>query len=774
MKILIVDDIEENLYLLETILKGSGYEVVSAKDGLEALDKLKEEPIGLIISDILMPQMDGFRLCRECKKDDSLKKIPFIFYTATYTDKKDEEFALSLGAVKFMVKPQEPEVLLKILNEVIEEHNKGVHIAPKEFVKEEEIYLTEHNKQLIQKLDKKMLDLEKANKVLWRSKNRFKELFNHMSSGVIIYEAKDDGKDFIIKDVNQAVEKIEKLKKGDIIGKSVLEVFPGLKDFGLFKIFQEVYETGKSQQHPISFYQDQRITGWRENYVYKLPSGEIVSVYDDITDRKKAEETLRESERKFRSIFDNATDGILLADLEEHKFYSANNTIFQMLGYKQEEIVNLYIPDIHPREYLTYIMEQFEKQARKEITLAKDIPMKRKDGSLFYADVNSSPITFGDKTYLMGILRDITERKKAEQELKVSEERYRTVFENTGTSTVILEENMNISLANSEFIRLSGYSKEEIENKMKWTAFVVPEDLERMNKYHLARRKTGEKPPIEYEFCLKDKKGNIKNIFLKIGIIPGTKKSVVSLTDITQHKQAEERIKHLNLVLRSIRSINQLIFEENDQERLIKGACNRLTETRGYHHSWIVLLDQEGKIDTHAEAGLGEDFLQMLKLLKKGKLTTFGRLALEQKNVVIIKDPASACPDCPLVRTDANKGSVMTIRLEREGRIYGVMSVSIPADFVTDKEEQALFMEAAGDIALGLHGIEMRKKMNEQTHDLQQNYQRTKKAMDATIKTMSKIVEAKDPYTAGHQIRVSQLAASIAKELNLLKIKLKG
>ena len=164
MKILIVDDMEENLYLLETLLKGSGYEVVTAKDGVEALDKLKEESIDMIVSDILMPKMDGFQLCRECKKDDSFKSIPFLFYTATYTEKKDEEFALSLGAEKFIVKPQESEVLLIILEEIIEEHKKGALVAPKEPIKEEETYLTEYNKRLIKKLEKKMLDLEKSDK----------------------------------------------------------------------------------------------------------------------------------------------------------------------------------------------------------------------------------------------------------------------------------------------------------------------------------------------------------------------------------------------------------------------------------------------------------------------------------------------------------------------------------------------------------------------------------------------------------------------------------
>ncbi len=162
MKILIVDDIEENLYLLETLLRGSGYEVVTAKDGVDALSRLKTGPIDMIVSDILMPRMDGFQLCRECKKDESLKKIPFIFHSATYTDKKDENFALSLGAEKFTVKPMESQAFLKILGEVIKEHKKRAFVAPKEPIKEEEIYLTQYNKRLIHKLEKKMLNLEKS------------------------------------------------------------------------------------------------------------------------------------------------------------------------------------------------------------------------------------------------------------------------------------------------------------------------------------------------------------------------------------------------------------------------------------------------------------------------------------------------------------------------------------------------------------------------------------------------------------------------------------
>ena len=105
LKILIVDDLQENRYLLEAMLSAQGFETESASNGIEALEHLKKQHFDAIISDLLMPKMDGFQLIRTCKKDPGLRKIPFIIYTATYTDKKDVDFGLSLGAARYLIKP---------------------------------------------------------------------------------------------------------------------------------------------------------------------------------------------------------------------------------------------------------------------------------------------------------------------------------------------------------------------------------------------------------------------------------------------------------------------------------------------------------------------------------------------------------------------------------------------------------------------------------------------------------------------------------------------
>ncbi|MDD1685868.1 ATP-binding protein [Methanoregula sp.] len=161
-RILIVDDHPPNLYLLESILKGNGYDVISAVNGADALAVAGKTPPDLLITDILMPVMDGFELCRQWKADEHLKQIPFIFYTATYIDVKDEQFAYSLGAERFIIKPQKPEILIKEVRNVLEASSRARDkpIFPIHPLGDEMEVLRQYNEVLFRKLEKKVLQLE--------------------------------------------------------------------------------------------------------------------------------------------------------------------------------------------------------------------------------------------------------------------------------------------------------------------------------------------------------------------------------------------------------------------------------------------------------------------------------------------------------------------------------------------------------------------------------------------------------------------------------------
>ena len=173
------------------------------------------------------------------------------------------------------------------------------------------------------------------------------------------------------------------------------------------------------------------------------------TVARDITERKRTERAVRDNEERFKAIFDNATDGILLAESESKKFFLGNEAICQMLGYGPEEIRNLQVSDIHSGKDVANAVEQFEQQLKCEITLARDIPVRRKDGSIFYADVNASPVMFAGKTYLLGIFRDTTERKKAAETIRQSNEFLTNVLESLGHPFYVIDANdYTIKLAN--------------------------------------------------------------------------------------------------------------------------------------------------------------------------------------------------------------------------------------------------------------------------------------------------------------------------------------
>ncbi len=141
----------------------------------------------------------------------------------------------------------------------------------------------------------------------------------------------------------------------------------------------------------------------------------VTLVTADITALKQAQEELGLSRERFRAVFDHVTDGILLADAENHQLFMANRAICNMLGYTEQEIRKLTVSNIHPEEDLKSVMDKFEKQLRGVNSLARSIPVKKKDGSVFYADVNSAPVRLHDREYLIGIFRDITEHNKAEE-----------------------------------------------------------------------------------------------------------------------------------------------------------------------------------------------------------------------------------------------------------------------------------------------------------------------------------------------------------------------
>jgi len=176
----------------------------------------------------------------------------------------------------------------------------------------------------------------RAERAVREGEARYRSLVENMGNAVAIYTAVDEGEDFVFVDFNSAGEKIEQISRDQLIGKSILEAFPGLKDFGLFDVLQRVWRTGDPEHHPVKLYKDERIEGWRDNFVYRLPSGEIVAVYSDETQRRQAEEALGQSADRYRLLVQNAPIGIISVDTEG-RITEVNQRLLEILGSPSAE-----------------------------------------------------------------------------------------------------------------------------------------------------------------------------------------------------------------------------------------------------------------------------------------------------------------------------------------------------------------------------------------------------------------------------------------------------
>ena len=200
-------------------------------------------------------------------------------------------------------------------------------------------------------------------------------------------------------------------------------------------------------------------------------------------------------------------------------------------------------------------------------------------------------------------------------------------------------------------------------------------------------------------------------------------------------KERTQRIKRLNLLLHSIRDVNQLIVKENDRDRLIQGACDNLIKTRGYYGAWLALIEENGRVGTAVQAGIEEGFPAMIDKLKQGEIAWCIRRAIKQPEVVVLAPEAVECVDCPLVGTCADKTRAIA-RLEYKGRVYGSLTVTIPAERAMDEEERSLFGEVAGDIAFALYGIEVEARRKKAEEALKESQQYARGLIEASLDSL--------------------------------------
>jgi PAS domain S-box-containing protein len=262
----------------------------------------------------------------------------------------------------------------------------------------------------------------RAEQALRESEERFRQLFDRMSSGVAVYEAAEDGEDFIFRDFNQAAELSTGVRRDELLGRCASEVFPGVRQLGLLDVFRRVWRTGVAEKRPAAFYQDQSLSFWVENFVYRLPSGEIVAIFDDITERKRAEEALRISEGKYRSLYESMRDGFVRVAMDG-AIIEYNQAYRDLLGYTDEELSRLTYRDITPTCWYDseeqIVREQIIPRGYSEVY---EKEYRRKDGTLVPIEIRTclERDADGHPNAMWAIIRDITEGKQILNALQAS------------------------------------------------------------------------------------------------------------------------------------------------------------------------------------------------------------------------------------------------------------------------------------------------------------------------------------------------------------------
>ncbi len=394
--LLAVDDKPDNLFALEQVIAEycPDCKVITAQSAEKGLAVALKTPPDVAVIDVQMPGMDGIEMCRRLKSDNSTANIPVILLTVHKTTPQIKAEGLNAGADEFISKPVDNAELAARIKVMLR-------------IKKAEDTL---------RLEKDRLEdaVRERTKQLQESNERYLAMFENMLNGVAVYQPVNNGEDFIFVDFNKAAEDIENVKKEDIIGKRVLDVFPNVEESGLLKVFQDVNKTGNPEHYPVFMYKEDRLSGWRENLVYKLPSGEIVAIYSDETEQMMTKLELVDSEIRYRTLFDNANDAIFVRDFDGN-ILDVNRLACEYLGYTREELMQMTSADIIDPRQAPFVQDRLKK-LREFGSLVFETSHKRKDGEIVPIESSSCVVEYAQKPFMLTIARDISERRQAEQE----------------------------------------------------------------------------------------------------------------------------------------------------------------------------------------------------------------------------------------------------------------------------------------------------------------------------------------------------------------------
>ncbi|MBN1613192.1 MAG: PAS domain S-box protein, partial [Deltaproteobacteria bacterium] len=257
---------------------------------------------------------------------------------------------------------------------------------------------------------------KQAEAALAESEARYRAMFSQMNSGVIVYEPVNEGDDFIVKDLNEAAERISRIQRENLLGKGLFTLYPNLGDSALAEAMRRVCNTGVLEYLPPTYYADDPREGWAESSIYRLPSGDIVTIYNNVSDKMKALSALRESEERYRLLVEYANEAIFIVSNGVITF--PNPKCIEMMGYSADELLGIPFTDhVHPQDRQAVAARQAHRAAEAAPPTTYSFRLINRHKKEFWVESNTVHIQWAGQPAILNFFRDITEAKRLEAQL---------------------------------------------------------------------------------------------------------------------------------------------------------------------------------------------------------------------------------------------------------------------------------------------------------------------------------------------------------------------
>jgi PAS domain S-box-containing protein len=540
LNILIVDDQPVNLRLLGAELEAEGHAVFEASNGEEGLALLDRQQIDVIISDILMPVMDGYRFCNEVRRSERHRDIPFIVYTSTYLSPSDEKLSLDLGADGYLRKPASFAKIEQTIADALASPRREVTA-----VFDSTDVLKKYNAALVAKLEKKNVELSSALSLLTLQAAALETT----ADAVLITDAEG-----VILWINAAFTGETGYTPDEVIGQTPRILKSGLQDDAFYRRFWERIRGGHTFRGEFINRRKDGSVYFDEHTVTPVCAKDgtithFVGVMHDITERKRSEEQLREANAQLRQFLDHSPAVLYAFGVEGERIVPrfASENITRLLGFEASDALSYewWLSQLHDAD-----RERAADSIAQSLTdgsSRNEYRVRHKDGRYLWVEDHQRLVRDeeGRPAEIVGVWTDITDRKHAEDELHATERRFREILDNLELISIMVDNENRLIYCNDYFLRLTGWSREEAIGTEWFDAFLPP-DLRAEMRERYARLLSNSQYERHYTNEIVTRSGDRRLIQWNNSLLYSATNDVIGVAsiaeDITDRAQLEKQL----------------------------------------------------------------------------------------------------------------------------------------------------------------------------------------------------------------------------------------